>query len=79
VVGAAVSPDSQTLWAQRLHALHIAANTGGHHVQIDQPDLVAFAVRQVIAAARAGTDLVLTPTDVATAGGTLLPEPSQRR
>jgi hypothetical protein len=63
----------QVEWAQRLHALHIAADTGGHHVQIDQPVLVAFAVRQVIAAAKAGTDLAVDPADVATVGGTLLP------
>lgn len=63
----------QVEWALRLHAVHVAATTAGHHVQIDQPALVAFVLRQVIAAARAGTDLALDPSDVAAAGGTLLP------
>ena len=62
----------QVEWAERLHAVHIAANTAGHHVQIDQPELVAFAVRRVIASARADTGLTLDAADVATAGGTLL-------
>lgn len=65
----------QVEWADRLHAVHIAADFAGHHVQIDQPDLVAFAVRRVIAAAHADTDLALDPADVATAGGTLLSSP----
>jgi pimeloyl-ACP methyl ester carboxylesterase len=63
----------QVEWARRLQAVHIAATTAGHHVQIDQPALVAFAIRQVLAATQAGTDLALDPSDVAAAGGTLLP------
>lgn len=62
----------QVEWAERLHAVHIAANTAGHHIQIDQPELVAFAVRRVIAASRADTGLTFDAGEVATAGGMLL-------
>lgn len=62
----------QTEWARRLHALHIAADTGGHHVHIDQPELVAAVVHAVISAARGNTDLTLTAQEVADVGGHLL-------
>ncbi|MFC5211974.1 hypothetical protein ACFPM0_37360 [Pseudonocardia sulfidoxydans] len=39
--------------------MHIAADTAGHLIHVQEPDLVAYAVRAVIDAARAGRRLHL--------------------
>jgi pimeloyl-ACP methyl ester carboxylesterase len=62
----------QADWARRLGAVHIAADHAGHHVQIDQPDLVAMVVRALAHAVRSDTDLNLPSTEVVRAGGHLL-------
>lgn len=59
----------QREWARRLAAVHIAADTAGHHVQVDQPALVAYVVRAVLAAARDDTELHIDPTELRAAGG----------
>jgi pimeloyl-ACP methyl ester carboxylesterase len=59
----------QREWAHRLGATHLAAHTAGHHIQIDQPDLVAFVLRAVVEAARQNIDLTLDEDQVEQAGG----------
>ncbi|WP_222596471.1 hypothetical protein, partial [Pseudonocardia sulfidoxydans] len=51
--------ECQREWARRLDAVHIAADTAGHLIHVQEPDLVAYAVRAVIDAARAGRRLHL--------------------
>jgi pimeloyl-ACP methyl ester carboxylesterase len=63
----------QVEWARRLHAIHIAAKTGGHLLHKSQPELVAFVIRQVLIAARHDIDLTLDPTHIAIVGGVRLP------
>lgn len=63
----------QREWACRLHALHVVADTAGHFVHRDQPDLVAHVVRAVLAAARAGAPVQLDPQQVAAAAGRIEP------
>jgi len=62
----------QVQWARRLNAVHIAADTGRHHVQGHQPDLVAYLVGQVIAANRTGGRVTLDPAHLTAAEGTRL-------
>lgn len=56
-------------WASRLAAVHIAADTAGHHVQMGQPVLVAYVLRAVLDAARADNDLRIDPAELRAAGG----------
>jgi hypothetical protein len=58
--------------ARRLDAVHIAADTGGHPVQIDQPKLLAAIVQAVLEAARDRSGLSIAAAVVKDAGGTLL-------
>jgi pimeloyl-ACP methyl ester carboxylesterase len=62
----------QVQWARRLNAVHFAADTGGHHVQEHQPDLVAYLVGQVIAAHRTGGGVTINPARLIAAEGTRL-------
>lgn len=64
--------ECQREWARRLGSLHIAADTAGHHVQIDQPGLVALVVDAVVGAAREHRPVVIDRADIASAGGQLL-------
>jgi pimeloyl-ACP methyl ester carboxylesterase len=64
--------ERQGHWADRLDAVHIAANTAGHLIPRDQPELVATAVLAVHRAASSGT-LRLEAHSIATAGGAVLP------
>ena len=66
---------AQHEWVARLSALHVVADTAGHFVHRDQPDLVAHVVRAVLAAARNGAIVELPAADVADAGGRLRPAP----
>ena len=59
-------------WARRLNAVHFAADTGGHHVQEHQPELVAYLVGQVTAAHRTGGRVTLDPARLTAAEGTRL-------
>ena len=45
---------AQREWVARLSAQHVVADTAGHFVHHDQPDLVAHVVRAVLQAARSG-------------------------
>jgi hypothetical protein len=58
---------------RRLSALHVLADTAGHFVHRDEPDLVAYMVDEVIDAARTGGSVQLDPQQVATAAGRLEP------
>jgi hypothetical protein len=76
---AAADPDGsrprlarQVQWARRLNAVHFAADTGGHHVQEHQPELVAYLVGQVTAAHRTGGRVTLDPARLIAAEGTRL-------
>jgi pimeloyl-ACP methyl ester carboxylesterase len=46
--------EMQREWTQRLDAVQIVAAHAGHHVQLDQPELGAAVVREVVDAARDG-------------------------
>ena len=65
----------QREWARRLRAVHVIADSGGHHVHFDQPQLVALIVESVAQAARRGEPLDLRPDDIAAAGGRLVARP----
>jgi hypothetical protein len=41
--------EGQQEWVSRLHAAHVIANTAGHFVQEDQPELVAAIIDAVAA------------------------------
>ena len=58
-------------WAARLQALHLQAADAGHHVHLDAPELVAFVVREVVAAARAGRPVAFDADALAAVGGQL--------
>ena len=60
-------------WAHRLNARHVVADTAGHLVHRDQPDLVATVVTAVIEAARARKALHLDPTVITSSGGRVVP------
>lgn len=62
----------QVEWARRLSATHIVASTAGHHVQIDQPRLVAFVVRAVLDAVRRHEVVHLDRSAVHRVGGNLV-------
>lgn len=59
----------QRAWVRRLDALHVVADTAGHFVHRDQPDLVAHLVGAVSAAVRAGGPVQLDPAHVGAAAG----------
>lgn len=62
----------QAEWSTRLHAPRVVADTGGHLVHNEQPELAAAVVGAVVAAVRAGEQLNLDPGLVAAAGGKML-------
>jgi pimeloyl-ACP methyl ester carboxylesterase len=64
--------ERQQEWVRRLRAQHVIANTAGHFVQEDQPELVAAIIDAVIAASQRGEPLSLTREQVEGAGGQLI-------
>ena len=62
---------AQREWVARLSAQHVVADTAGHIVHHDQPDLVAHVVRAVLAAAWSGEPVRPAAADIADAGGGL--------
>jgi len=44
--------EMQREWAQRLHAVHLIADTAGHHIYLEEPQLTAAVVGAVVDAAR---------------------------
>lgn len=58
-------------WVRRLCALHVVADTAGHVVHRDEPDLVAYVVRAVLDAARADGPVQLDPQRIAAVAGRL--------
>ncbi|WP_181782101.1 alpha/beta fold hydrolase [Pseudonocardia pini] len=64
--------ECQRDWADRLDAVHIAADTAGHLISRDQPELVAAAVRAIHRAVTSGARQLDT-TSITDAGGALLP------
>ena len=61
-------------WVRRTNARHVVAETAGHLVHRDQPDLVAGVVTAVVEASRAGKALALDPTAIASMGGRIVPK-----
>jgi len=64
---------SQQQLATQWQAPLIAATQAGHHLPIDAPDLVAYAITAVAQAARTATPLALDPTRIANLNGTTNP------
>lgn len=64
---------SQREWVQRLGAVHVVAETAGHFVHREQPDLVAYLTAAVVDAARTDTAVDLDATEVAAQAGQLRP------
>lgn len=64
---------AQREWADRLSARLVVADTGGHLVHRDQPDLVAHVTAAIVRAARLGEGVDLEPHHLAAAGGRLEP------
>ena len=64
---------SQREWVDRLSALHVVANTAGHFVHRDEPDLVAHVTVAVIDAARADKPVRLEADAVVATGGRVEP------
>jgi pimeloyl-ACP methyl ester carboxylesterase len=64
--------EKQLQWVERLAAVRVIADTAGHHVHLEQPELAAHVVRAVVAAAREDRAVQLDPAAVAAAGGTLV-------
>ena len=64
---------SQREWVRRIAALHVVADTAGHFVHRDQPDLVAHVAGAVVDAARRGAPVDLVGVDLAAAVGRLRP------
>lgn len=64
--------ECQREWVRRLDAVHVAADNAGHHVQIDEPGLVALVVDAVVTAARENRPVALDGDDIAAAAGQLL-------
>ncbi|GIM97992.1 alpha/beta fold hydrolase [Paractinoplanes toevensis] len=63
---------SQQLLAREWRAPLIVAENSGHHLPVDVPDLVAYAVNAVAVAVRTGDSLALDAHVVAELGGTAL-------
>lgn len=64
--------ERQHEWARRMRAVHVIADTAGHFVHEDQPELVAAIVEAVIAAWRRGEPLHLERKGIAAIGGRLV-------
>ena len=64
---------SQREWVRRIAALHVVADTAGHFVHRDQPDLLAHVAGAVVDAARRGAPVDLVGVDLAAAVGRLRP------
>lgn len=62
----------QQEWAERLSAVQVVADTGGHLVHLEQPELAAHVVRAVVEAARENREVHLDPASVAEAGGKIV-------
>ena len=58
-------------WVRRTKARHIVADTAGHLVHRDQPELVAHVVTAVVEATRDKAILRLDPAEIKAAGGRL--------
>ena len=63
----------QCEWVRRLAALQVVADTAGHFVHRDQPDLVAHVTAAVVDAARRGAPVDLDAAEVAARAGQLRP------
>ena len=61
--------ESQREWVDRLSALHVVADTAGHFVHRDEPDLVVSVTAAVVEAERAAVPIDLDPARVAAVGG----------
>ncbi len=61
--------DKQRQWAERLSAVQVIADTAGHLVHREQPELAAHVVLAVVAAVREGRDVRLDARSVAAVGG----------
>lgn len=59
----------QAEWAARLQAAHLIADDAGHFVQYEAPELAAFVVREVVAAARDGRPVQFDRKALAQVGG----------
>ncbi len=64
--------EKQREWVERLGAVHVIADTAGHLVHREQPELAAHVMRAVVAAVREERDVQFDPTAVAAAGGALV-------
>ncbi len=62
----------QRRYADQFNAVQVIAKTAGHAVLVQQPDLVALAVRSVVEAARTGQRPVLDRDQVDRLGGVLV-------
>ena len=60
---------AQREWASRLSAVHVIADTAGHFVHRDQPDLIAHVTAAVVRAARVDEDVRLEADEVVAVGG----------
>lgn len=58
-------------WVRRLSALHVVADTAGHFVHRDEPDLVAYVVGAVLDAVHADRPVQLDLRRIAAAAGRL--------
>jgi pimeloyl-ACP methyl ester carboxylesterase len=64
--------EKQRQWVERLSAVQVIADTAGHLVHQEQPELAADVVRAVVAAAREGRDVHLDPLSVTASGGQIV-------
>ena len=64
----------QADWAARWNAVHLVAATAGHFVHRDQPELVAAATREVLAAVRERRRPAIDTGQASAAGGKLINE-----
>ena len=70
-LNAASNRQNEAIWRQLQHELaalssnsqHIIAARSGHNVQLEQPDMVVEAIRQIIDDASSGTGSTTEPTD----------------
>ncbi|ANY05370.1 alpha/beta fold hydrolase [Pseudonocardia sp. HH130630-07] len=72
--------EMQVEWTRRLSALHVVADTAGHHIYRDAPALTAFVVREVVDAARRRRPVRIDRDALAAVAGHLAgPDPGRRR
>jgi pimeloyl-ACP methyl ester carboxylesterase len=64
--------EKQRQWVERLSAVQVIADTAGHLVHQEQPELAADVVRAVVAAAREGRDVHLDLLSVTASGGRIV-------